>query len=385
MFILIKGGDVHAPQPRGAGDLLLAGNKIVKIGAIDRRQLDALDVAVDVIDADGCIVAPGLIDPHEHLLGGSGERGFSSQSPDIRLSEIVEGGITTVVGCLGVDTTTRTMPALLAKAKGLAEDGVTAYLYTGGYNVPPTTLTGSVRNDLLFVQEVIGAGEIAISDLRSTGPATAELARLARDAYAGGLLARKAGVTHIHVGEEKAGLAPVRALLDDHAIDPALLYPTHVQRNEALMREAIELTQRGVTIDLDVAAQDLGKWLTFFSDGRGDETRVTVSTDADSNSPMSLIRQLRSCVLDLGWPLARILPMMTRNTARVLKLEQKGELREGGDADVLVLQRASLEVHAVVAQGRVLLRDGRLQHVESSRVDSNRRFAYHGEKAESSR
>ena len=115
-------------------------------------------------------MVPGFIDPHEHLLGGSGEEGWASQTPEIALSEIVAGGITTVVGCLGTDTTTKTMPGLLAKAKAFNDEGLTAYIYSGGYNVPPITLTGSVRTDMLFVPEVIGAGEIAISDARSTEP-----------------------------------------------------------------------------------------------------------------------------------------------------------------------------------------------------------------------
>jgi beta-aspartyl-dipeptidase (metallo-type) len=57
-----------------------------------------------VIDASGCVVTPGFIDPYQHLLGGSGEEGFSSQTPEISVSEIIAAGITTVVGCLGVET-----------------------------------------------------------------------------------------------------------------------------------------------------------------------------------------------------------------------------------------------------------------------------------------
>lgn len=41
MFILIEGGD---PAPRGRQSILLADEKIQKIGAIDQRGLDVLDV-----------------------------------------------------------------------------------------------------------------------------------------------------------------------------------------------------------------------------------------------------------------------------------------------------------------------------------------------------
>ena len=62
------------------------------------RPLLVAELPVETVDAEGGFVVPGLIDPHEHLLGGSGESGFSSQTPEITLSEIVAAGITTVVG-----------------------------------------------------------------------------------------------------------------------------------------------------------------------------------------------------------------------------------------------------------------------------------------------
>jgi beta-aspartyl-dipeptidase (metallo-type) len=212
---------------------------------VDRRALLSLGLEIETVDARGCLVVPGLIDPHQHLLGGSGEKGFSTQTPEIYASELALAGITTVVGCLGVDTTTKTMAGLLAKAKGLNEEGLTAYLWSGGYSLPPATIMRSVREDILFIAEVLGAGEIAISDARSTNQDPLELARLVKDAYVGGLLSRKCGVTHFHVGDEKAGLKVLRALIDDYEIKPELLYPTHVERNETLMLEAIELDGRG--------------------------------------------------------------------------------------------------------------------------------------------
>src|SRR5262245_100064 len=118
MLTLIENGFVYAPEPRGVQSVLLAGDRIEKIGDVDRRALESVGLDIDVVDAGDCLVIPGLIDPHEHLLGGSGEEGFSSQTPEIFLREIAIAGVTTVVGCLGVVTTTKTMPwpAVLASS-----------------------------------------------------------------------------------------------------------------------------------------------------------------------------------------------------------------------------------------------------------------------------
>src|SRR3954454_14914381 len=140
MFLLIEHGNLFTPERRGRGSVLIAAGRIVKTGEVARADWQRCAPDLDVIDATGCAVVPGLIDVHEHLIGGSGERGFHSQTPEIYLHELVEGGITSVVGCLGVDTGTKLMPALLAKVKGLRAEGLSAWLYTGGYTVPPVTL-----------------------------------------------------------------------------------------------------------------------------------------------------------------------------------------------------------------------------------------------------
>jgi beta-aspartyl-dipeptidase (metallo-type) len=382
MFTLITGGEVFTPSPLGRRDVLICGGTIAAIDVIDRRAIEATHLDVDVIDASGSVVVPGLIDPHHHLIGGSGEEGFHSQTPEVRIDELITAGITTVVGCIGVDATTRTMPALLAKAKGLNHYGITARIYSGGYAVPPATLTGSIRTDIMFIEEVIGAGEIAISDRRSTEPSTSELSRLVRDAYAGGLLSGKAGVTHFHLGDEPPGIAPLRALLDECHIDPAILYPTHLERNPRLMNEGIELTRRGVTIDLDVVERDLPQMVRQFIDGDGDFEHLTASSDASITSCGALLDQVRDCVRELKMPLERVLPLVTTNTARVLKLSSKGRIAQGADADLLVMNARSLEPVAVIASGRVLMRDGSVTVRETWVDKSDRRVSVHGEKGE---
>jgi beta-aspartyl-dipeptidase (metallo-type) len=383
MLTLIENGEIYAPAPLGRRDVLILNNRIARIGEVDRRTLTLLGLEFELIDARGCLITPGLIDPHQHLLGGSGEQGFSTQTPEIYASELARAGITTVVGCLGVDTTTKTMAGLVAKAKGLNEEGLTAYVWSGGYTLPPATLMRSVREDILFISEVIGAGEVAISDVRSPNHDALELSKLVRDAYVGGLLSRKCGVTHFHVGEGNERLKPLRTLIEDYEISPELIYPTHIERSEELMREAVELAARGSYVDIDTVAEDLPKWLGFYLDNGGNPARLTVSSDASINSPQSLLEQIRACVLEHDFSLEQTIALVTANTAAVLKLEHKGQLEVGRDADVLVLHKDSLEIKDVIAHGCCLVRDGELIFNEKFLSESNRLIKLKGKLARS--
>ena len=142
--IVISNGEVLAPQPAGRVDLLVIGDRIACVGGFDADLLERGGLEVEIVDADGAWVVPGFIDPHAHLLGGSGEGGFAKQTPELWPREVVPAGITTVVGTLGVDTTMKTPAGLLARVKAFNEDGLSAFMWTGGYDVPPTPVTAAV-------------------------------------------------------------------------------------------------------------------------------------------------------------------------------------------------------------------------------------------------
>ncbi|MDF1505139.1 amidohydrolase family protein, partial [Roseisolibacter sp. H3M3-2] len=379
--VLIVGGELLTPAPAGRGDVLLVHGRVARVGAVDRGALDRLGLAYAVVDAADAWVAPGLIDAHEHLLGGSGEGGLSLQSPMLNLREIVRAGITTVVGVLGVDTTMKTMAGLLGHVKGLAEEGITTRMWSGGYNVPPTTVMGSIREDMLFLDPVIGAGEIAVSDERGLNQSAQELAKLVRDTHVGGLLTGKAGVTHFHVGEEETRLQPLRDLIDGHGVKPEWLYPTHVQRNARLLDEAIELARAGATVDFDTAAEDLPRWYAYYRDRGGPLDRLTASSDADSNAPDTLARELCRLVRHHGVAPSDALRLVTENVARVLKLGRKGRLAEGMDGDVVVLDRDTFAVRHVAAMGRVVVADGAPVVRERFLAESKRDWHLRGDKA----
>jgi beta-aspartyl-dipeptidase (metallo-type) len=381
VILIVTGGEVFTPAPAGAATVLALNGAIARVGSVDTNALETLDVPLQVLEAHDCVVVPGLIDPHVHLIGGSGEEGYDTASPEIFLEELVTAGVTTVVGCLGVDTTMKAMDALVGKAKALCHEGLSAYLYSGGYDVPPVTAAGSVRRDMILIDQVIGAGEIAIADRRSAQPTVPELARVVADAYVGGLVSGKAGVTHFHVGDGREGLLALRRLLDEHEIDPACLYPSHVERTPELIREAAEITGRGVTVDVDTVANDLAQALDAFLDHRGSLAHLTVSSDASVTPPVQRLNQLRACVLDHGRELAQLLPLVTTNAARVLKLQRKGRIEPGMDADLLVLRRQTLELVHVVAKGQVLMRDGVVTQQDRFLQKSGRRIRLDGQQA----
>jgi beta-aspartyl-dipeptidase (metallo-type) len=117
---------------------------------------------------------------------------------------------------------------LLAKARALELEGLSAFCTTGGYPVPTPTFTGSVIKDIVFVDGIVGLGELAIADFRSSHPTTAELARLASEAHMGGRLSGKGGVTILHFGDGKAGLGQLRELVSDTDLPLSAVLPTHV-------------------------------------------------------------------------------------------------------------------------------------------------------------
>jgi beta-aspartyl-dipeptidase (metallo-type) len=376
---LIENGEVYAPRRLGRRAVLLAEERIAAVGRVNRAALEALGVEHEIVDVDGCYVTPGWIDPHVHLLGGSGEQGFSTQTPEFFVGEIVAHGFTTVVGCLGVDTTMKTMAGLLAKAKALKEEGLNAFVWTGGYDVPPKTILGSARDDIMFVDEVIGVGEIAIADKRGMEPEPRELARLMTDAYVGGMLARKAGVTHFHVGEGKRMLATLRTIVEEFDVEPEWIYATHVERSEALMREAVALAHQGATVDIDTVEGELARWVRFYLTEGGDMERLTVSSDASINSPQAHAEEVRGCVTTHGFTLEQVLPLVTSNVARVLKLPHKGTLERGKVADVLLLEPDTLAVRHAWSKGRRVVCDGRLVVREGWLEESKREIVLQGD------
>lgn len=380
-LLLLRNAQVHAPEPLGLQHLLLGGGRILWMGAT-LSELPAT-LAVQTIDLQGRRLIPGLIDAHVHVTGGGGEAGFRTRVPPLGVSRFTRAGITTVVGLLGTDDVARGPRDLLATVYALREEGLTALAFTGGYHLPPRTLTGTVRGDLVFIEALIGIGEVAISDHRSSQPTFDELLRLAADAHVAGLMTGKAGVLHLHLGDGPRGLELVRRALAESELPPRVFHPTHVNRRKALFDEALELAGRGCTIDLTAFPVEEGEdaWsaadalMRYLDSGAPDE-RITVSSDAGGCLPVfdaeghvcrmgvgesgALLETLNE-LLKRGVPLERALPAFTSNPARLLRLPAKGRIQVGADADLVALDAAGA-AHDVIAGGVVHVRDGHIEH-----------------------
>lgn len=372
MITLIQNGEVYAPQYIGTPSILLAGGKIIKIGEVNEQSLKELNVKVEIIDAKHSIVVPGFIDPHVHFIGGGGEAGFASRTPEIQLSDLIRSGITTAVGLLGTDGTTRHMTSLLAKARGLEEEGISTFIYTGNYSVPTPTITSSVKEDIVLIDKVIGTGEIAISDFRSAQPSIHELAKLAAEATVGGLISGKAGIIHFHTGPGKNYLAPLHKLLEEYDIKASNLYATHISRSESLMNDAIDLSNKGGYVDI-TADSNTGKWVSYFKKNGGDMRHLTISSDGNGSLPkfdengviigfgvastQTLYKQLIASVKEEQLPLEEVLRLITSNTAEVLHLHKKGGIQESADADLLILDEKTFEIKDVFTKGLHMMKD----------------------------
>lgn len=385
MLQLIRNADVHAPEPLGIRQLLLGGGKILWIG--DALPALPAALAVETIDLDGRRLIPGLVDGHVHVTGGGGEAGFATRVPAPLLSRYTRAGVTSVVGLLGTDDVARGTGELVASIHALREQGLNAWGYSGGYHLPPTTLTGSVRGDIVFSDVLIGVGEVAISDHRSSQPSLDELLRLASEAHVAGLMTGKAGVLHLHLGDGARGLDLVRQALDGSEIPARVFNPTHVNRRKALFEEALELARRGCCIDITAelpsnapVEDDEDAWsaadaLLRYLDSDAPAANVSISSDAGGCLPCfdsegrvahmevgesgALLATLNE-LLARGLPLAQALPAFTSNPARLLRLAGKGRIAVGADADLVALDAQGAASHVLIG-GVVHLRDGELQ------------------------
>jgi beta-aspartyl-dipeptidase (metallo-type) len=383
MLVLIRNGEVYAPDYLGRKDLLIIDEKIGFVEDQINIPEGFFAEKIKVIDAEGKTILPGFIDSHVHILGGGGEGGYKTRTPEIKLTDATLSGITTLIGVIGTDGTTRTMASLVAKARGLDEEGITCYVQTGSYQVPVRTLTGKIEDDILLVDKIIGTGEIAIADHRSSQPTAEELARIASQSRVGGILSGKSGVVNVHLGDSRDCLRLIYDVIENTDIPIKQFYPTHINRNPYLFEEGIKFGLKGGYVDfttstipqfLEDGEVRCGKGLKRMLEEGVPAENITFTSDGQGSLPefdhegefkglkvaqvSSLFNAVRDAVLEEGIPLETAIKVITSNPARILKLPQKGSLAEGKDADVVIVDPETLTIDTVLAKGKVMVEKG---------------------------
>ena len=236
MFTLLRNADVHAPHHRGVVDLLLVAGRVVWFGT-GGSPLGA-GLPVEEVDLEGAVVVPGLVDGHVHVTGGGGEGGPTTSIPQPALSTYTTAGVTTVVGLLGTDDVVRTPGQVHARVRALRELGLGAWMLTGGYGLPPATVTGDLVTDLVHVDAVVGVGEVAVSDHRGTAPTVDDLVALVTRVRTAALLGGKAGSVHLTSGTGRPVSIPCAT-----PWLPATRHPATGTRRTSTVRDASSRTR----------------------------------------------------------------------------------------------------------------------------------------------
>lgn len=277
------------------------------------------------------------------------------------------------------------MSNLIAKARALEEEGISCWVHTGSYQVPVRTITGSVQDDIILIDKVIGVGEIAVSDHRSSQPTIEDIAKIAAEARVGGILSGKCGVVNVHMGDGKRKLSYIEKIVEETEIPITQFLPTHMGRSRDLFKSAISYAQKGGFVDFTTSTTKqflkdeetkCSRSLKILLDENVPITNITFTSDGQGSLPKfdnkgrfiglgigkvtSLYKEVKDSIIHENIEIQDAIRVITSNPADILKLKNKGYIKEGKDADIVLLDKDSLEISSVIAMGRVMIKEGEI-------------------------
>ena len=382
LALVVRGAEIFAPEKLGTIPVAAVHGRIVGLGDDPAAAVARLP-GVEIVEAEGLRLVPGLIDQHIHFVGGGDANGPLGRVPELTADMLFAGGTTTAVGLLGVDNETRDLRLLLRKAHELRARGVTAFIYTGGMPLPARHLLDSVCADVSFIDQVIG-GKSAVAERLHPNRSWHDLAELAGQLMRARFMSGKAAVLHCHVGSLPEAIEPLERLVTELGMPRDQIVPTHVNRTpdfSPVFEQAVAFARKGGTIDMTCCVSrldgnptgvDVPDAVPLCLERGVALENVTMSTDgnipatmrdAEGNAvglrtvpPSVLWRDVLRLVAEGVLPLEEALTLATTNVARVLGLGAvKGRVRAGFDADFSLVGPDGA-IRLVVAGGRVVFR-----------------------------
>ncbi len=411
--ILIANGTVVTMNDVGEvlhADVFVRGDRVEAIGTVPDR-------ADHVIDASGCLVLPGFVQTHVHLcqtlfrnladdlslldwlreriwpLEAAHDEVSLRASARLGIAELLLGGTTTILDMgtlhnedvLFEEAERLGIRAVMGKAMMDAE--------TGGNRFLRETLQQSLRETERLIREWHGAADGRLRYAVAPRFAVTASDNLLRSAVE---LAREKGVRlHTHASEnrdevklirERTGRGNVEYLHDLGFSGPDVCLAHCIWTSEAERRL---LADTGTNVlHCPSANLKLGSGIASIPEYLASGVRVTLGADgAPCNNNLSVFQEMRLAALiqkpRLGpeaMPAEAVVRMATVEGARALGLgDEIGSLEPGKKADIVVMRanrvhqvpsasvysqivyasRAS-DVEAVLVDGRVLVREGRL-------------------------
>ncbi len=353
--------------------VLIGGEKILLMDeAINLNSKKA-----ETINCDGLMAFPGLIDPHIHLAGAGGEGGFLTRTPEIDISELLLSGITCAIGSLGADGFTRSVKNLLYKVRQLNQAGLTCYLLTGSYQLPFPSITGDVFEDIILIPEVLGIGEVAISDHRSSNPSEDELYKIVSRARLAGMISSKSGAVVIHMGDEPEMFTKLEGVMSKSNFKFSNILATHCNRNPEIFEES-KRVGKILNIDITTSSYEYFKEIEIKPSKAVKELllagispeRITLSSDAGGSlpefdekgnlkkifyaKPYSLLSEFKDLVLNENFKPWEAIKFFSANSANFFKLSTKGKIEKDYDADIILLDE-KFNLHSLIARGKFLV------------------------------
>ena len=359
--ILLKGGHVmdaknsiDAPM-----DVAIADGKILKV-AKDIPDENARNV----VDATGCYVVPGLIDPHTHVFVGSKSGfadGFNSVSPD---DITLKAGITTVVdaGTSGW----RNFPVFKEQVIDRSKTRVLSFLNIAGSGMTGFPSEEDINDmDARMTALVIGQYPGIIIGVKIGHYRGSDWSPFDR-ALEAGRIADVPLLVECHLPQ-----LPLEEILE--RMRPGDIYTHSYCRasdrmclldDELKIRPfVVEAQKKGVRFDVghgggmfhfDIAVPALEQGLIPNSFG-SDLHRFSM------NSGMKNMLDILSKFLNMGMDLREIVYRATWNTALSIQREDLGHLSEGAVADVVVLSIRKGDFGFIDTAGNRLSGDRKLE------------------------